>query len=66
MELSEVMRTRHSVRQYADKAIEMDILNILQNESTPAIRRGICTFSWYRTSRKPLTALWPITENSKG
>ena len=40
MELSEVMRTRHSVRQYADKAIEMDILNILQNEINACNKEG--------------------------
>ena len=40
MELSEVMRTRHSVRQYTDKAIEMDILNILQNEINACNKEG--------------------------
>lgn len=40
MELSEAIKNRHSVRQYTNKAIDTDILKILQNEIAACNKEG--------------------------
>ncbi len=64
MDILEVMKARHSVRQYLDKPLEQELISELEKRLPPATKRAGCISSLLQTSRKPLTALWHAMGNS--
>lgn len=63
MDLMQAVKERHSVRKYADKAINEQLRGQIVEEIAKCNQEADLIFKPFSTKKKPLIALWRGTES---